>query len=52
MRLKEQQEKQLQQSTSPSSMATVAMGDTQPEDEGSSSVADNTMAESEDIELL
>ena len=49
MRLKEQQQKQLQQSTPSSSMATVAMGDTQSEGEGSS-VADNTMAESDDIE--
>jgi hypothetical protein len=49
MRLKEQQQKQLQQSIS-SSVAAVAMGDPQPEEEGSSSVADSTTAESDNIE--
>jgi hypothetical protein len=43
MRLKEQQQKQLQQSIS--SVAAVAMGNPQPEDERSSSVADSTTAD-------
>ena len=49
MRLKEEQQKQLQQSTLSSSMDAFSTGDTLSEGKGSS-VADNTTAESDNIE--